>query len=179
MMSRIILETERLILREITLGDFDALFEIWSDPEAMRLFPRTLDRQAMREWIDRNQIRYDQCGYGLWAVVLPAERRLIGDCGLVTQEVDGAEELEVGYHFNRQFWRKGFATEAARACMEYAFNHLSRRRIISMIRPENTPSCLVAERNGLRVEKQVFWRGYQHSVYVIERDENAFPTQKI
>ena len=169
-MSRIILETERLSLREITTDDFDDLLEIWSDPEAMRLFPRTLDDQAMREWIERNQKRYEQHGHGLWAVIMRSEQKFVGDCGLTIQEVDGIEELEVGYHFNRKYWGRGFATEAARACMDYAFERLGRRRIISMIRPENTPSRRVAERNGLRIEKEIFWRGYQHFVYAIERE---------
>ncbi|MCI0388322.1 MAG: GNAT family N-acetyltransferase [Acidobacteria bacterium] len=168
-MSRIILETERLSLREITSDDFNDLLEIWADPEAMRLFPRTLDHQAMGEWIERNQGRYEQFGYGLWAVILRNEQKLVGDCGLTIQEVDGVEELEVGYHFNRKYWGRGFATEAARACMDYAFNQLGRRRIISMIRPENASSRRVAERNGLRIEKEVFWRGYQHYIYAIER----------
>jgi len=74
-----------------------------------------------------------------------SERKLVGDCGLVIQEVDGIEELEVGYHFNRKYWGRGFATEAARACMDYAFERLGRRRVISMIRPDNAPSRRVAE----------------------------------
>jgi len=168
MMGGIILETERLSLREITADDLDDLLEIWGDPEAMRLFPRTLDHQAMREWIERNQRRYEEHGHGLWAVILRSEQKLVGDCGLAVQEVGGVEELEVGYHFNRKYWGRGFATEAARACMDYAFERLGRRRIISMIRPENAPSRRVAERNGLRIEKEVFWRGYQHYVYAIE-----------
>jgi RimJ/RimL family protein N-acetyltransferase len=85
------------------------------------------------------------------------------------QEVDGVDELEVGYHFKTNHWGNGYATEAARGCMEYAFNQLGRRRIISMIRPENIPSRRVAERNGLRIDKQIFWRGYDHYVYAIER----------
>jgi len=168
-MGRIILETERLSLREITADDFDDLLEIWADPEAMRLFPRTLDQQAMCEWIERNQKRYEQYGHGLWAVILKSKQKFVGDCGLVIQEVDGIEELEAGYHFNRKYWGQGFATEAARACMDYAFNRLGRRRVISMIRPENLSSRRVAERNGLKIEKEVFWRGYQHCVYVKEK----------
>jgi RimJ/RimL family protein N-acetyltransferase len=165
----IILETERLSLREITTDDLDDLLEIWGDPEIMRLFPNTLDRQAMREWIERNQRRYEQFGYGLWAVILRSVQKFVGDCGLTVQEVDGIEELELGYHFNKKYWGRGLATEAARACLDHAFERLGRRRIVSMIRPENAPSRRVAERNGLQIEKEVFWRGYQHYVYVIER----------
>jgi ribosomal-protein-alanine N-acetyltransferase len=170
MMGGIILETERLSLREITADDLDDLLEIWGDPETMRFFPRTLDSQAMREWVERNQRRYEQYGHGLWATTMRSKRKLVGDCGLVIQEVDGIEELEVGYHFNRKYWGRGFATEAARACMDHAFERLGRRRVISMIRPENTRSRRVAERNGLRLEKEVLWHGYPHYVYAIERE---------
>jgi ribosomal-protein-alanine N-acetyltransferase len=168
MMGGIILETERLSLREITEDDLDDLLEIWGDPETMRFFPRTLDSQAMREWIERNQRRYELYGHGLWATTMRSEQKLVGDCGLVIQEVDGIEELEVGYHFNRKYWGRGFATEAARACMDYTFERLGRRRVISMIRPENSPSRRVAERNGLRIEKEILWHGYPHYVYAIE-----------
>lgn len=168
-MSKPILETERLLLREISHDDCDELLQIWGDAEAMRLFPKTLNRQEMTEWIDRNLKRYENFGHGVWAVILKDSQQFVGDCGLVVQEVDGVEELEVGYHFNPNFWGRGFATEAARGCMDYAFGQLNVRRVISMIRPENLPSRQVAERNGLKIEKEVFWRGYQHYVYSIER----------
>lgn len=168
-MSNIILETERLFLREITHDDRNALLQIWGDAETMRFFPKSLNAQEMSEWIDRNLLRYESYGHGIWAVILKNEGVFVGDCGLVIQEVDGVEELEVGYHFNKNFWGRGFATEAARGCMEYAFTQLQRRRIISMVRPENLSSRRVAERNGLKIEKELFWRGYQHLVYVSEK----------
>lgn len=168
-MSNVILQTERLLLREITRDDAGDLLEIWGDPEAMRLFPQTLDREEMNAWIERNLKRYEEYGFGLWAAILKDDGQFAGDCGLMMQDVDGAQELEVGYHFKRRYWGQGLATEAARACMDYAFNQLGRRRIISMIRPENTSSRRVAERNGLKIEKEVFWRGYQHYVYAINQ----------
>ena len=168
-MNKILLQTERLQLREISHEDCNELLKIWGDAETMRLFPKTLNREEMTVWIDRNLNRYKSYGYGLWAVIQKDGQQFVGDCGLMVQEVDGAEELEVGYHFNRNFWGLGLATEAARGCMDYAFNQLNRRRIISMIRPENLPSRRVAERNGLKIDKEVFWRGYQHYVYAIER----------
>ena len=167
-MSKVALETERLLLREITHDDFADLHAFWSDAEAMRYFPRTLDEEAMRAWIERNLKRYEQYGYGLWAVILKETHVFTGDCGLMWQDVDGVEELEVGYHFNKAFWGRGLATEAARGCMEYARTQLGRERIISLIRPENLPSRRVAERNGLQIEQEVFWRGYQHYVYAKE-----------
>ncbi len=130
-MSRTILTTERLTLHEITPEDFADLFAIWSGAEAMKFFPRTLDEQALHEWIQRTQQRYEKDGHGLWAVILQSEEKLIGDCGLMLQDINGIEELEVGYHFNKNYWGKGYATEAAHACMEYAFQQLQRCRIIA------------------------------------------------
>lgn len=167
-MSKIVLATERLRLREITHADLADLLSFWSDAEVMRYFPRPLDEELMRAWIERNLKRYEQSGHGLWAAILQETRAFAGDCGLVWQEVDGVAELEVGYHFNKAFWGRGLATEAARGCMDYAFRQLGRQRIISLIRPENLPSRRVAERNGLQLEKEVFWRGYQHLVYAKE-----------
>jgi RimJ/RimL family protein N-acetyltransferase len=167
-MSKVILETERLILREMTMDDADDLALILSDPETMRYYPQPYDRRGVEEWIERNLKRYEQYGHGLWAVILKSEQKFIGNCGLTIQGVDGVEELEVGYQFNKNYWGRGLATEAARGCMDYAFNQLGRRRIISMIRPENIPSRRVAERNGLKIEKELFWKGFQHYVYAIE-----------
>lgn len=169
-MSKIILETERLLLREITHDDREELLKIWGDAETMSLFPKTLDSQEMSEWIDRNLKRYESRGHGVWAVILKDNQQFVGDCGLVIQEVDGTEELEVVCHFNRNFQGQGLATEAARGCMDHGFNQLGSHRVISMIRPENLASRRVAERNGLKIEKEIFWRGYQHFVYVIERN---------
>ena len=168
-MDKLILATDRLWLREIAPADVDDLLTIWADPAAMRWYPKTLAREELVALMERNQKRYEQYGHGLWSVILPSENQFIGDCGLVWQEVDGADELEVGYHLTPKYWGQGFATEAARACMNYAFDELGAPRIISMIRPENLPSRRVAERNGLQIEKEVFWRGYQHYVYAMER----------
>ncbi|MFN0085818.1 MAG: GNAT family N-acetyltransferase [Blastocatellia bacterium] len=164
-MSDTIIETERLRMREITMEDLDDLLAIWGDPEAMRLFPQTLDRDGMRAWIERNQSRCLATGHGLWAVIRKADGRFLGDCGLVLQDINRIEELEVGYHFLPRFWGHGYATEAARGCMEYARERLGRSRIVSMIRPENLSSQRVAERNGLSIEDEIFWRGYRHFIY--------------
>lgn len=164
------IETARLRLRAITQDDLDDLLDIWHDPQAMRLFPKRLDRDEMSAWIDRNQQRYVEYGHGIWAVILKETGAFVGDCGLVWQDVGGAQELEVGYHFKPAFWGHGYAPEAARACIDYAFEQLSHPRVISMIRPENTASRRVAEKNGLRYEKQLEWRGYLHNVFVIEKD---------
>jgi [ribosomal protein S5]-alanine N-acetyltransferase len=161
----VILETVRLRLREFTHADADALAAVLGDPVAMQFYPSPFDRQGVETWIARNQERYRLEGHGLWAMLLRDTGELIGDCGCTVQEVEGKNEVEVGYHVRRDLWGNGYATEAAQACMEYAFARLGAKRVISIIRPENAPSRRVAEKNGLVCEKIVFWRGYDHYIY--------------
>ena len=160
-----IFETERLSLCPLTHDDFAEMFAIWGDAETLRFYPKALDAAEVRDLIDRNLQRYADHGHSLWAVIRQADQQFVGDCGLVIQDVDGVAELEVAYQFNKAYWGHGYATEAARGCMDYARTQLGRTRIISMIRPENLPSRRVAERNGLQIEKELFWRGFTHSVY--------------
>jgi RimJ/RimL family protein N-acetyltransferase len=93
----------------------------------------------------------------------------IGDCGPVWQEVEGEQELEIGYHVHRDVQNRGLATEAALAVRAYAFESLGCDHVISLIRPENGPSRRVAEKNGFRMDRVVFWRGYDHCVYRSDR----------
>jgi len=167
--TKLILETGRLQLREFLLEDVDALGEILGDAETMRFYPAPLDRNGVADWIERNRRRYENGGVGLWAMTWKSSGELIGDCGLIRQTIDNAAEVEIGYHVRRDHWRKGLATEAARACRDYGFAKLEVGSLVSMIRPENFPSRGVAEKNGMMVEKEVEWRGYQHLVYRIER----------
>jgi [ribosomal protein S5]-alanine N-acetyltransferase len=166
---RAVLETERLQLRHMTLEDTEALLRIWGSPEAMRFFDGPWDFDQMRAAIERNIQRYERDGHGMYTAVLKNGGDVAGDCGLVKQDINGSVELEVGYHMRPDLWGKGLATEAARGCMNYAFETLKATRIISMIRPENIASRRVAEKNGLTVERTVFWRGYQHCIYSIEQ----------
>jgi RimJ/RimL family protein N-acetyltransferase len=83
--------------------------------------------------------------------------------------VDGAAELEIGYHVHRDHQRRGLASEAARAVREYAFAELGVDHVISLIRPGNLASRRVAEKNGLTVDRVVFWHGYDHCVYRLAR----------
>jgi RimJ/RimL family protein N-acetyltransferase len=164
------LDTERLLLRELTPADFDAMLEIFGDAETMLYYPQAYSREMLEAAMQRQFVSYAENGYGLWALILKSEHKFIGDCGLLHQDVDGALELEVGYHVHRKYWGQGFAPEAARACFDYGFHTLGRTRMISMIRPENLSSRRVAEKNSLRIEKKVFWRGFQHYVYVLSKE---------
>ena len=109
------LQTNRLILRELTDEDFDSLFEILSDPEVMKYYPKPFDADRVNGWIKWNQENYKKYGFGLWAVCLKDFGKLIGDCGITIQNIDGELLPEIGYHIHKDFWRQGFATEAAAA----------------------------------------------------------------
>lgn len=164
------LETARLVLREMTPEDAPALLAIWGDAETMRFYPRALSAGEVEDWLGRQIARYPE-GTGLLAMELRATCALVGDCGPVWQEVEGTRELEIGYHVRRDCRNQGLATEAARAVRAYAFGALGCEHVISLIRPENGPSRRVAEKNGFRVERVVFWRGYDHCVYRSERKD--------
>ncbi|HXX00796.1 MAG TPA: GNAT family N-acetyltransferase [Candidatus Acidoferrales bacterium] len=166
---REILETSRLILREFSPLDADALALVLSDPETMRYYPAALDRAGVEQWIARNMLRYAEHGHGLWAMVLKSTGEMIGDCGLTVQNVDGIDEVEIGYHVLRNLWGQGLAAEAAQACRDYGFARLPVERVISLIRPENLPSRRVAEKNRMMVWKEVMWRGLPHLVYAVGR----------
>ncbi len=164
------LETSRLRLREFVPQDADALAAVLGDPVAMQYYPAAFDRKGVEEWIVKNIGRYQRDGHGLWAMMLKDSGELIGDCGCTLQEVEGTNHIEVGYHVRRDLWSKGYATEAARACMEYAFKSLGVRQVISIIRPENMQSIRVAEKNGMTCGKVVFWRGYDHCIYAKQKN---------
>jgi [ribosomal protein S5]-alanine N-acetyltransferase len=168
---KIVLETPRLILREFTPEDAGALARVISDPETMRYYPVPYDRRGVEEWIVRNQRRYQQDGHGLWAIDLRVTGEMIGDCGITGQNVDGELLPEIGYHLRRDMWGQGYATEAARACRDYGFAQLNVEFLISLIRPENVPSCRVAERNGMTVWKETTRAGLKHLVYSVWRDQ--------
>ncbi len=165
----LVLETDRLLLREFLPGDIDALAKVISDPVTMRFYPEPRDRAGVESWIERNRQRYRDDGHGLWAMVLKSSGEVVGDCGLTRQTVDGVDEIEIGYHVRRDLWGQGLAPEAAAACRDYGFERLGVERLISLIRPENLPSRRVAEKIGLSLWKEVRWRDLPHCVYVIRR----------
>ena len=168
-----VLETKRLILREMTPHDVDDLLEVLSDPEAMQFYPQPFDRQMTQTWIERNIQRYSQHGFGLWALIFKENGKLIGDCGSVVQAVDGVEGIEVGYHIRPDLWGKGLATEAAQACRDYGFSQLGFDKLISLINPANIASRRVAEKNGMSLIKEMEWRNKPICVYAVERSNSA------
>lgn len=144
-----ILETERVYLREIEQADFDSMCKILQDEETMYAYEGAFSNTEVQEWLDRQISRYHQWNFGLWAVILKDADEMIGQCGLTLQPWKETEVLEIGYLFNRLYWHKGYATEAAEACKHYAFEILKADEVCSIIRDTNTASQKVAIRNGM------------------------------
>lgn len=166
----LILETARLRLRRFTLDDADALEAVLGDLVAMQYYPAPYDRAGIEDWIRRNLARYADSGFGLWAMLPKHSDELIGDCGCYVREIDGNFEFEMGWHVRRDLWGRGYATEAAQSCLEQAFSSLGAERVIALVRPENLSSCRVAEKIGMKCERVIFWRGYDHRIYAKSRD---------
>ena len=144
-----ILETERLFLREINQSDFNSLCKILQNEETMYAYEGAFSDAEVQEWLDRQIYRYQKWGFGLWAVILKETEKMIGQCGLTMQPWKDKEVLEIGYLFQRQYWHKGYATEAARECKKYAFEILNAKEVCSIIRDTNISSQNVATRNGM------------------------------
>lgn len=167
-----VLETDRLILREMTEADVESLLKMLGDPVAMRYYPAPYTREGVEGWIQRSQERYRALGLGLWTVVLKDSGEVVGDCGLTLQIVLGREELEIGYHIQREHQGKGLATEAARACLDWGFRNTSYDRMISLMNVENLPSRRVAEKVHARFLGECGERaGLPHVYYGTERSE--------
>lgn len=141
-----ILETERLILREMVPEDAEALFKVFGDPYAMRFYPEPYTLDGVKDLILRFQGSMRDNGFALWAVILKDTQQVIGDCGLTFQKVLGEYEYEIGYHFDPAHQGRGYATEAARACRDWAFENTFCKRVISYMTKENLASRRVAEK---------------------------------
>lgn len=163
------IETPRTFMREILGNDFDFLLRMMSDAEVMRYYPRPYTDRDVRDFINRMRTRYRDDGCGLWLVLDRESGEPLGRVGLMRQDVNGADEFEVGYMIHRPFWRRGFATEAASAVRDWAFGERRLPRVISLIRPENVPSQGVARNLGMTIVGQTDQAGLPHHVFAVNR----------
>ena len=166
------IETERLLIRPFEPSDAEAMFETWGDPEAMRWIPSGAhpDVEASRQRIGRFTVHQRAHGFSLWTVVEKASGRVVGDCGLLLVEWKGPE-VELAYRFGRAAWGKGFATEAAGACLRYGFDVAGLDTIIAVTHPDHVASRRVMEKNGMRLVGMVHYYGLDLVKYVKTRAE--------
>lgn len=166
--------TERLRLRRYRRDDFDDAYRLTSDPRVMRYYPSVYDRDRVTRMLDNILYSYDELGYSVLVVERRSDGVYLGQIGLLHwDDVDGREDVEVAYMLAAEAWGQGYATEAARACRDWAFAHLSVDRVVSFIALPNEPSIRVAERNGMiRIKRLDENRlGIPIYVYAIGRDE--------
>lgn len=156
----IILETPRLLLRRLMPDDLDALYALYSDREIRQYFPDGTDgtltyeeTKEELEWFLNGHPRHPELG--LWATIHKESGQFIGRCGLLPWTIEGRAEVEVAYLLDKNYWRQGLGTEAARAIRDYAFGKLGLTRLICMVDPANQASAKVARNIGMTLEKEM------------------------
>ena len=171
-MDNWIIETERLRMRELEDDDFADVCRVLQDGKAMYAYEHAFSDDEVWAWIKNQQRRYSEDGFGLWAVVLKRTERIIGQCGLTIQFCHDKNVVEVGYLFERAVWHNGYATEAAIACRNYAFNTLGTDEVYSIIRNSNIPSQRVAIRNNMSerfsIMKHYYGMDMPHIVFSVK-----------
>lgn len=168
-----ILESKRLKFRKLCRDDFGYLCNILQDIEIMYAWEHAFTDSEVWEWIDKNLIRYCEQGYSYYAVIEKSENKFIGVMGPLVEQIDDTSYVGIGYILDKAFWKKGYALEGAKACMEYAFYELKANMVIADIRPENSSSCKVAQKLGMKViGKHIkYYNGKQllHYIYAKEK----------
>jgi [ribosomal protein S5]-alanine N-acetyltransferase len=168
-MSRVILETARLILREMIPQDIDFIATMMAHPDVNRFYERRFTREESEIWLDRQLERYRRDGTGLWLVVDRVTREPLGQVGLAMQEVEGERLPEIGWLLDRRHWGHGYATEAGAAVRDTAFTEWGHPLLISLIRPVNHASQRVAMRLGMTDRRRVHFHGFEHCVFEIAK----------
>jgi [ribosomal protein S5]-alanine N-acetyltransferase len=176
------LDTDRLLLRAPAPEDADALAPMYADPEVMRYVGdgRTLTRAETERSVRRMIERWEADGFGLFTTVRKEDGAVIGRVGLLVWNTDTWEpttraeaadvpsEVEVGYTLGRDYWGRGFATEAAGAVRDYALNELGAGRLIALIIHGNTASENVARKLGLEYERNIMLGRREAQLFALE-----------
>jgi [ribosomal protein S5]-alanine N-acetyltransferase len=168
------IETERLILRAFEPErDADQMLEVYGDPAVMRYIPEGLYRSltAVRATLERYAREQESRGFSFWAVVERSGGQVIGDAGFGIFRQTG--DVELGYTLRRDRWRRGYATEAARACLDAGLAHLDAARIVAVVDEENLRSSRVAERIGMSLAETVELHGRPHRLFALRREPAA------
>ncbi len=164
-------ETERLLFRGIDISDFDDWLDFFKDPKSFEHWIGKFHEPEMecQHWYQRQLERYENDEGGMNALVEKNSGKLIGYAGLLVQIVDDKTELEVAYSLLSNFRNKGFATEAAMKCRDFAFQNSFADSLISIVSVTNTQSTNIAIKNGMRIEKQIVYKGNPVTIFRINK----------
>lgn len=169
----IILETEHLLFRPLELSDLDDLTALYADPEVMRFLNGPRSRDEVQRVLTGYIREYQTYGHSFFATILKSDKRFIGHCGLLNQEVSGEPEIELAYVLARPYWQHGLALEGTQALKDYGFKQLGFPRLVSLIPPENQASIHIAEKIGMQYERDVNQWGQHFRLYAVEQPKQA------
>jgi ribosomal-protein-alanine N-acetyltransferase len=167
-----ILETARLILRPFREEDVDHMTQLFGNPDFMRFSLGVFTKRKQTAAFIERVMGWDRAGIPSQFAVFPRdEHAIIGYCGFFYHPEHGIEDIEIGYRLDPDYWNRGLITEAARAVRDHGFRDWKLSRVISLIHPENIPSRRVAEKNGMKVESEIMFRGFPTLVFAITREQ--------
>ena len=166
------LETSRLILRPFREEDVDVMAQLFANPNFMRFSLGVFTERKQTIAFIEKVMSWDRAGIpSQFAVVSRGKDAIIGYCGFFHHPEHGIEDIEIGYRLHPSYWKRGLITEAARAVRDHGFRDWKLSRVISLIHPENVPSRRVAEKNGMKIEKEITFRGFPTHVYAMTHEE--------
>lgn len=165
-----ILETDRLLLRELNIKDAENFYALNLNPNVIKYTgDKAFPNLTAAENFLKNYSDYEKNGYGRWAVIDKCDGTFVGWCGL--KYATTSEETDIGFRFFEKHWNKGFATESATACLKYGFEKLHLKTIIGRAMAENVASVKVLEKIGLKYEKDFDFDGHVGVVYRIDSED--------
>ncbi|MEG2192355.1 MAG: GNAT family N-acetyltransferase [Oscillospiraceae bacterium] len=148
----IVLSSERIFFRKISKDDFPLLCEIFKDKEVMYAWEHAFSDEELKEWIDKNLMRYSKEGFSYFAAIEKETLNFLGVMGPLIENIGGREHMGIAYILAKKYWGQGYGAEGAKACMDYAFSHLGAEKVIAEIRPDNTASRRLAQKLGMEIE---------------------------
>lgn len=162
-----ILETNRLLLREFDISDAESFYELNLNPNVIKYTGNSAfkDIDEAKAFLE-NYSDYQRNGFGRWAVINKSNQLFLGWCGLKYDEK--LDETDIGFSFFEHFWNQGFATESAKACINYGFEILNLKTIVGRAMKENTASIKILEKIGLQYEKGFDFDGQEGVIYTIK-----------
>ena len=166
-------ETERLRFRLLTRGDYNTWIELFENDSVggfLGMAHLSSPQEKCNKWFEACENRYKNDLGGMNVLIDKSTGQFVGQCGLLVQEVDGMEELEIGYSILPKFWNMGYATEAARKCRDIAFINSYTDSLISIVHKENIKSEKVALKNGMIQTKQTVFKDMPVNIFRIDKN---------
>jgi RimJ/RimL family protein N-acetyltransferase len=164
--------TPRLHAARLTADDFPEVHRFHQNTRAMALLGGVRDEAQGRAYLARNLAHWDRHGFGLWLLRRAGSPEIVGRACLRHLDLDGTDEVELGYGFYPEYWGQGLATEIALACVSVGFDRLRRPSLVALTRPENLASQRVMAKAGLRFDRALEHAGESHVLFRRQRPEH-------